>query len=558
MVRIKNETEPPPEDRNPPVITWIEPLPNSVLSDIVLLSFQTMDNVGVDSVRVYRNGFSPLEFYLPGHAGLDYKLDWNTQSDSDGVYILEIRAWDESGNIGFSPSLVVHVVNNPPLPDDRIPPDVWWESPAAGSTLTDTVRLQLRFFDESGVDSIVLLRDGGLVASLPPAPRGGTEGGVEYLWDTLQDSDGVHLWEARAWDTAGNTGVSAGLLVRVQNHETPPEDHTPPVITWIAPQPGSIVRDTLKLQFECVDNINIRSIIVYANGVEEIFIAPEASGQYEVTWNSWRMANGLVLLEVRAWDEAGNVGSSGPIGLTVDNHRVLWVSDEYETIQAAINVSQDGDTVRVRAGVYHEGVRFMGKEIWLDSEDGPEFTFITGESRNDGIRVSDSEIAERTTLRGFTVEGEFNGIQIRATSGLTILNCVVTGTLEKNGVACVLGTVNILNSIITNVDYGVYIDYARGRVVNTVIVNCNFGIISPDIYEQWVYYGWNLFWNNELDYSQQLIPSETDVYNDPGFAHDTYYRLLEDSPAIDAGNPSISDLDGTRSDIGIYGGPYTY
>ena len=40
------------------------------------------------------------------------------------------------------------------------------------------------------------------------------------------------------------------------------------------------------------------------------------------------------------------------------------------------------------------------------------------------------------------------------------------------------------------------------------------------------------------------------------------FHLQAFSPAIDKGDPSILDLDGTRSDIGMYGGPfgetYTY
>jgi len=35
----------------------------------------------------------------------------------------------------------------------------------------------------------------------------------------------------------------------------------------------------------------------------------------------------------------------------------------------------------------------------------------------------------------------------------------------------------------------------------------------------------------------------------------TDFRPLSDSPVFDAGNPELTDPDGSRSDIGIYGGP---
>ena len=34
------------------------------------------------------------------------------------------------------------------------------------------------------------------------------------------------------------------------------------------------------------------------------------------------------------------------------------------------------------------------------------------------------------------------------------------------------------------------------------------------------------------------------------------YHLQEFSPAIDKGDPNILDVDGTRSDMGMYGGPF--
>ncbi|MFH0733710.1 MAG: T9SS type A sorting domain-containing protein [bacterium] len=61
----------------------------------------------------------------------------------------------------------------------------------------------------------------------------------------------------------------------------------------------------------------------------------------------------------------------------------------------------------------------------------------------------------------------------------------------------------------------------------------------------------------------QVTPGEHDIIADPMFNNDTIatlaggydYRLQKYSPAIDAGDPSILDVDGTRSDMGMYGGP---
>jgi len=52
-------------------------------------------------------------------------------------------------------------------------------------------------------------------------------------------------------------------------------------------------------------------------------------------------------------------------------------------------------------------------------------------------------------------------------------------------------------------------------------------------------------------------PDTTNISVDPMFVTDTSdYHLQMYSPLIDAGDPGILDKDGTRSDIGLYGGPF--
>lgn len=71
-----------------------------------------------------------------------------------------------------SDSLVTPVVN------DRTPPDISWVSPSAGSTLIDTVKVQLRYQDDMSVDSVSLVKDGAMIAIYH---LGKSDGQVEYL-----------------------------------------------------------------------------------------------------------------------------------------------------------------------------------------------------------------------------------------------------------------------------------------------------------------------------------------------------------------------------------------
>ncbi len=261
----------PPPDTKPPKVEWVSVNgytgAPAVVSDTVEIVLSAMDEAGLESLCLFKNGFSPTEWRRASPSLNDtlFTFQWNTLADSDGIYSLEARACDKAGNIGTSPTLTIRVQNHPlPPSDDRTPPDVWFETPVPGATLSDTVRVVVGYFDESGVDSVQLLKDGATISSML---RGGeVRGVVEYLWDTHSDSDGVHLWQARAYDKAGNVGLSISLLVKVKNNPLS-EDHQPPIIIWISPQPGSIVYGTVRLCFQALDDNGVDSLRLYVSGV---------------------------------------------------------------------------------------------------------------------------------------------------------------------------------------------------------------------------------------------------------------------------------------------------
>ena len=201
----------PAIDNIEPAVEWVYPHGGSELSGVVDLRFRAFDEGGVDSACVYINGSPFLE---GGHSCPStctdtlFTLTWNTLDFDDGVYILEARAWDDGGNMGTSPSLVVNVRNgDEPPPEDRLPPDVWWTAPDPGSTLVDTVRLRLGIFDECEVDSVLLLKNGAAVATIIPpcaslryhtnippyVSRGGQRGGrTRWSGETETTPDAIY------------------------------------------------------------------------------------------------------------------------------------------------------------------------------------------------------------------------------------------------------------------------------------------------------------------------------------------------------------------------------
>jgi len=241
--------------------------------------------------------------------------------------------------------------------------------------------------------------------------------------------------------------------------------------------------------------------------------------------------------------------------------RVIWVPDDFETIQGAINASVDGDTVRVGPGIYREGLRVISKSIWLESELGSEQTVIDATNPDTIGYASGIWFRGESTnsvLRGFTIRSDFNGIISSSLCRLTILNCLVIDADKSiNGIVFDYSNITqVYNCIVDGADWGVFVRYDSGLICNSMFINCNVGYLKSATAKYWIDYGWNLFWNNGENYRYEY-PKDSDVFADPQFIPGSYVPS-RNSPAIDRGNPNFIDKDGSRSDIGIHGGLYAY
>ena len=88
---------------------------------------------------------------------------------------------------------------------------------------------------------------------------------------------------------------------------------------------------------------------------------------------------------------------------------IINVPDDFETIQRAINASEDGDTVLVQPGEYVENINFGGRAITVASlilttgdEAYIDSTIIDGDENGSVVRF-DSEEDENSLLTGFTL-----------------------------------------------------------------------------------------------------------------------------------------------------------
>jgi murein DD-endopeptidase MepM/ murein hydrolase activator NlpD len=139
--------------------------------------------------------------------------------------------------------------------------------------------------------------------------------------------------------------------------------------------------------------------------------------------------------------------ASGPVhNLTKDTY--------YDTIQAALDNADSGNTIEVDDGIYDESITFPPlKKIILRSVNGPSLTTIRGDDSSRTVTSADSLIG--TTLKGFTITHADGliGRGIYISGGYLIINnCTIFDNsvyYSGGGIYNIYGTLTITESTIS-------------------------------------------------------------------------------------------------------------
>jgi hypothetical protein len=256
--------------------------------------------------------------------------------------------------------------------------------------------------------------------------------------------------------------------------------------------------------------------------------------------------------------------------------RIITVNDnetaDFNNIQAAINDSNDGDTIIVADGIYtgegNRDIDFLGKAITLRSENGPEnciidcngtkaephrgFSFHHGEDANsvlDGFTITNARASVATiwcddsspTIANCNISGnwatEVGGIFIGNYCSPRIINCNITensGGLD-GGISC-FGNPMIINcNIIANVSRGGSGGGMWCHNSSTTVTNCILRGNSPkQIYATTPGRFPSVSYSNVEGGGGGV----GGIDKDPNFAFGSDYHLMPGSPCIDAGTNS--------------------
>ncbi len=96
-------------------------------------------------------------------------------------------------------------------------------------------------------------------------------------------------------------------------------DTTPPTTSVTAPAGGSTVSGTVTVTATASDNVGVTKVELYLDGA---LLASGTASPFSAAWSTTGAANGSHTLTSKAYDAAGNVGTSASVAVTVSNGAV--------------------------------------------------------------------------------------------------------------------------------------------------------------------------------------------------------------------------------------------
>ncbi|WP_424682014.1 CehA/McbA family metallohydrolase [Frateuria sp. YIM B11624] len=123
--------------------------------------------------------------------------------------------------------------------------------------------------------------------------------GEHFYYAKITQADGNRLWSAPVWVTQGSGGGGSG-------------DTTAPTVS--ASESGSA--GTITLMASASDDIGVSRVEFYVDGALK---ATDSSAPYQASLDSITLTDGSHTLVAKAYDAAGNVGSSNGVGFSVAN-----------------------------------------------------------------------------------------------------------------------------------------------------------------------------------------------------------------------------------------------
>ncbi len=259
-----------------------------------------------------------LTDYLDGR----FYVNLHTQANQTGEIRGQIAAQD-----------IQVVFSN--LSGDQVVPAV--ASTASGTAATTTnlrTRNFVAFVNNDGADDATSagVHVGGVGTNGPEILPLVQTAGVPSQWSAMTDlTDPVDFGNYRAGGLYAQVATPAQANGELRGQIDPPDaalfDNVAPTATLSSP--GATVTGTVTLDANASDDRGVAFVRFLVDGV---LIDTDVTAPYSIDWDSTTVPNGAVVLTAEAEDEAGNVGVSADVNVTVNNATPVTLTQIQNTV----------------------------------------------------------------------------------------------------------------------------------------------------------------------------------------------------------------------------------
>lgn len=310
-------------DNTPPTVSITSPSAGATVRSTVQVQATATDDTQIARVELYVDGT-----LMGTDSSSPYAISWNPSSMANGSHTLTVKAYDAYGNVGTSPAVGVTVAR------DDTAPTVSVSSPAEGATISSYAFFAANAADDDVISRVDYFLDGQLLGS------GGNSSPYSRTWDSRSVANGAHTLSAKAYDGAGNVGVSATRSFLVDN------DLMPPTVALTSPSQGTSLAGRVSIQVSASDDRGVRGVELYVDGS---FAVSSYSPPFAMTWDSHSVRNGSHTLTVKAYDAANNLTTSAPVTVSVAQPGTA-VYDATRKVPACAQVSSVCDSESLLQG----------------------------------------------------------------------------------------------------------------------------------------------------------------------------------------------------------------
>jgi hypothetical protein len=184
-----------------------------------------------------------------------------------------------------------------PPPDDETAPITSITSPSNGATVSGIVPVTASASDNVGVTHVEFQLNGGFLDDDTTAP-------YETQLDTSLLASGQYSLSSRAFDAAGNVGISSAITINI-----PSGDTQSPAVSLSASQDN---KNNVTATAVASDNVGVVRVEFYLDGNLK---SADTSAPYTSSFKLTGPPGSTHILTAKAFDAAGNVGTSFPITL---------------------------------------------------------------------------------------------------------------------------------------------------------------------------------------------------------------------------------------------------